>query len=283
MAELDVIRRQDPSRGKTDEEKQRIDEYRQAVEAASNGEIAASFSQLEAMGAVVECTLANQQEKLANEYVVLAKVGQSALVVSPTWDEINRVNEQVRERLQAEGLISKRERKVDALQTVDLTDAQKTRPAVLPRECHACFPPEAQRHRTGAESGLGCHHETRCGRRVKWAHPYCRHEIFESLHGVPLPAICTFQRTNQECWHKEPNTPAVRFDLEKGRMAVLPCLHFTSAWLDSTEEEDLFIAFQKQTVEWVRMLPKRHEKLLEKESGVVTSIEVRELPQEEDA
>lgn len=125
MAELNAIRRQDPARGKTDEEKHRIGEYKQAVEAASIGDITSSFSQLEKMGAVVECTLGDQQEKLANEYVAMAKAGQSTLVVSPTWDEINRVNERVRERLQAEGLISRRERKVDALQTVDLTDAQK--------------------------------------------------------------------------------------------------------------------------------------------------------------
>lgn len=102
---------------------------------------------------------------------------------------------------------------------------------------------------------------------------------------------------NQECWHNEPNTSAVRFELEGRRMAVLPYLHFTSAWFDATDDEDsitvnfsshelvikghelmkLFIAFQKQTVEWVKMLPKRHEKLLEREGGFVTGIEVREL------
>lgn len=107
--------------------------------------------------------------------------------------------------------------------------------------------------------------------------------------------------TNQECWHNEPNTPAVRFELEGGRMALLPYLHFTSAWFDATADEDsitvnfsshevvikghellkLFIAFQKQTVEWVRVVPKRHEKVIEHEGGFVTVIEVSDQNSEE--
>lgn len=139
VAELKEIRRQDPARGKTMEEKQRIGIYRQAVEAASDGDIAASYSHLETMEAVVECAPDDQQDKLAEEYVKLAKAGENTLVVSPTWDEIHRVNERVREGLQAEGLIGKRERTVTSLQNVDLTDAQKLDPRYYPENAVLVF------------------------------------------------------------------------------------------------------------------------------------------------
>ena len=103
------------------------------------------------------------------------------------------------------------------------------------------------------------------------------------------------------CWQKEAGIPAVRFELGDGRMVVLPYQHFGFAWFESNDGEDgitvnfasheavikgrdllkLLTAFQKQTVECVRLLPNRHEKLLEKGDGLVTGIEVRSLLEEE--
>jgi ATP-dependent exoDNAse (exonuclease V) alpha subunit len=47
------------------------------------------------------------------------------VVVSQTWSEIHRVNEQVRVALKSRGLLGSEDRAVTALETVDLTDAQK--------------------------------------------------------------------------------------------------------------------------------------------------------------
>ncbi len=125
MAELNEIRRQDPARGRNKAERQWIATYKQAVLDASEGRLDQSFALLDEAGAVVECTLADKQEKLAEHYLELVRKKRSALIVSPTWGEIHRVNDAVRQRLQATGLLGKKEWSVSALQADDLTDAQK--------------------------------------------------------------------------------------------------------------------------------------------------------------
>ena len=124
-AELNEIRRQDPARGRTSKEKAWITEYRRAVKQAANGKIADSFALLEKAGAIVECSLADQQEKLAAEYLELAAAQASTVVVSQTWSEIHKVNETVRVKLQNCGLVGADKWSVTALESVDLTDAQK--------------------------------------------------------------------------------------------------------------------------------------------------------------
>jgi conjugative relaxase-like TrwC/TraI family protein len=124
-AELNEIRRQDPERGRTADEKAWIAEYRSAVKDAANGDIAASFDRLEQAGAIVQCTLADQQERLAEAYLSLAAENLSTVVVSQTWSEIRKVNERVRADLQAAGRLGPEEWRVRSLQTVDLSDAQK--------------------------------------------------------------------------------------------------------------------------------------------------------------
>ena len=124
-AELHEIRRQDPRRAETPGEREFIEAYRRAVKDAATGDIGSAFDRLSEQGAVVECTLANQQEKLAEHYLDLIKRGQSTVVVSQTWSEIHRVNEAVRQRLKAHGFIGSDEHAIVALERTDLTDAQK--------------------------------------------------------------------------------------------------------------------------------------------------------------
>lgn len=125
IAELNEIRRQDPARARDEEERRWIEEYKQAVKEASKGRIAQSFDRLDELGAVVECKITEKQQKLAEHYLELVRQGRSALVVSPTWGEIHRVNDAVRQNLQAAGLIGRKDWPVTALQANDLTDAQK--------------------------------------------------------------------------------------------------------------------------------------------------------------
>ena len=62
-AELSEIRRQDPARGRGEEEKQRIHRYREAVKAAAGGDMELSFARLEEIGAVIECGPEEQAQK----------------------------------------------------------------------------------------------------------------------------------------------------------------------------------------------------------------------------
>jgi conjugative relaxase-like TrwC/TraI family protein len=123
--ELTNIRRQNPTLAKSIEERQWIREYRQAVAEASEGKLLESFNRLDKLGAIVQCTLADQHKKLAERYLELVKDHQSTVVVSQSWNEIHKVNDEIRAKLKRANLIGEAERTVVAFQPVDLTNAQK--------------------------------------------------------------------------------------------------------------------------------------------------------------
>ena len=123
--ELTEIRRQDPARAKTRAERERIAQYKEAVKEASAGNLDASFNRLDRQGAIVVCLPSDQEQRLAQSYLALAEQRSSVVVVSQTWSEIHRVNEQVRAALKSRGLLGAEDRAVTTLETVDLTEAQK--------------------------------------------------------------------------------------------------------------------------------------------------------------
>ncbi|MGO9585788.1 MAG: AAA family ATPase [Limisphaerales bacterium] len=124
-AELTNIRRQNPGSAKTRAERQWLEQYKLAVNEAQQGKLGASFDRLDKQGAVVACTLADQQQKLTEHFLEHFKNQQSTVVVSQSWSEIHKVNEQVRFGLKAQKLIGEAETTVTALERQDLTDAQK--------------------------------------------------------------------------------------------------------------------------------------------------------------
>jgi conjugative relaxase-like TrwC/TraI family protein len=124
-AELTNIRRQNPDAAKTKAERQWLEQYKLAVNEAQQGKLGLSFDRLDKHGAIISCTLADQQEKLTAHFLELFKNQQSTVVVSQSWSEIHKVNEQVRLGLKAQKLIGDAETVVTALERSDLTDAQK--------------------------------------------------------------------------------------------------------------------------------------------------------------
>jgi conjugative relaxase-like TrwC/TraI family protein len=124
-AELTNIRRQNPDSAKTQTERRWLEQYKLAVDEARRGKLGASFDRLDNHDAIVSCTLADQQQKLTEHFLELFKNQQSTVVVSQSWNEIHKVNEQVRLGLKAQKLIGADEMTVTALERQDLTDAQK--------------------------------------------------------------------------------------------------------------------------------------------------------------
>ena len=124
-AELTSIRRQNPDAAKTQAERRWLEQYKLAVNEAQKGKLGASFDRLDKQGAIVPCTLADQQQKLTEHFLELVKARQSTVVVSQSWSEIHKVNEQARLGLKAQKLIGEAEATVTALERLDLTDAQK--------------------------------------------------------------------------------------------------------------------------------------------------------------
>jgi conjugative relaxase-like TrwC/TraI family protein len=137
--QLHTIRRQDPARGQDKKERSRIKQYRKAVEVAAAGKLAESFEHLDKMGAVVSCGLGEQADKLADEYVRLSEEKASAVVVSQTWAEVHRVNSKVRDALKSKGLLGANDVTVQALDKLDLTDAQKRDKRFYPTDAVIVF------------------------------------------------------------------------------------------------------------------------------------------------
>jgi conjugative relaxase-like TrwC/TraI family protein len=152
--ELHKIRRQDPALGRDHEERKRIRLYLKAVEAAAAGKLGDSFERLDKMGAIVACGIGEQADKLADEYLRLAEQNASAVVVSQTWGEVHRVNSRVREALKGKGLLGAADSAVQALERIDLTNAQKRDERFYPPEAVIVFNQKVRDAEPGAKGKL---------------------------------------------------------------------------------------------------------------------------------
>src|SRR5437660_5052434 len=99
FSELTTIRRQKPAA------------FRQIVELAAAKQTDKAFAKLLELGAVTEALNDNGQlyQQAADTYLAATKEGKSALLVSPTWSEIDAVTEKVRETLKADGALNQDE------------------------------------------------------------------------------------------------------------------------------------------------------------------------------
>ena len=150
-AQLEEIRRQDPKRGRTPDERKRIELYRAAVEAAAAGDLARSYKHLEELNAIVEC---GTKEQMRDAYIEIAQQGESALVISQTRSEVRDINDAIRERLRERGLLGEEEARITALENVDLTAAQKLEPRNYPADCVLVFNRDVAGIQRGAKAKL---------------------------------------------------------------------------------------------------------------------------------
>ncbi len=104
-------------------------DYLEVVELAANQKPEAALQRLEQMGAVTEAPSighnASLYQSAAAAYLQSVNKGKSALLVSPTWGEIEAVTEQVRNALKAQARLSVSEHSVTALDSLSWTEAQK--------------------------------------------------------------------------------------------------------------------------------------------------------------
>jgi len=105
--------------------RQRRAQYRHAVELAAQKRTADAFGQLERMGAIAEFAGDEIHVAAAQAYLKTLKSRGSALVVAPTWTEIEAVTERVRDSLKEQGLISEQEHPFRVFDSLSWTQAQK--------------------------------------------------------------------------------------------------------------------------------------------------------------
>jgi conjugative relaxase-like TrwC/TraI family protein len=120
FSELTTIRRQKP------------EVFRQIVKLAAAKQPDQAFAKLMELGAVTEVPADARHtdngrlyQKAADAYVSATKQGRSALLVSPTWAEIEAVTEKVRETLKTDGVVSQDELAFPVFDSFSWTEAQK--------------------------------------------------------------------------------------------------------------------------------------------------------------
>ena len=77
------------------------------------------------MGAVVECSGNEIHEAAAQAYLKALRQNQTALLVAPTWNEIEAVTEKVRNALKASGHLAGEEKEFQVFDSLSWTEAQK--------------------------------------------------------------------------------------------------------------------------------------------------------------
>jgi conjugative relaxase-like TrwC/TraI family protein len=105
--------------------RQRKAEYRKAVELAAQKRTAEAFTQLERMGVVVELPDNQLHDSAAQCYLKALKQSQSALLVAPTWNEIEAVTDKVRTALKTSGRLAGDEKEFQVFDSLSWTEAQK--------------------------------------------------------------------------------------------------------------------------------------------------------------
>src|SRR3984957_15455102 len=101
--------------------------FREVVELAAAKQTNKAFAKLLELGAVTEMETDDGKlyQKAADAYLVATKRGKSALLVSPTWAEIDAVTEKVRDTLRTRGVLGQREESVAVFDSLSWTEAQR--------------------------------------------------------------------------------------------------------------------------------------------------------------
>ena len=99
--------------------------YRTAVKEISDGNIKTGFSILDGMGSIKEINPTETSQKLVDDYLKVRKEKKSALVVTPTREQMKAINKDIREGLKENKLIGKREKNFTIYENHHLTIVQK--------------------------------------------------------------------------------------------------------------------------------------------------------------
>jgi len=110
----------------TEIRRQRTAEYREIVALAAGHRTGEAFSRLQQAGAVIELgDSATLYQQAADAYLQATQQGKTALLVSPTWAEIEAVTDAVRAKLREQKQLAVKEETMRVFDPVGWTDAQK--------------------------------------------------------------------------------------------------------------------------------------------------------------
>jgi conjugative relaxase-like TrwC/TraI family protein len=110
----------------TEIRRQRNEQYREAIRDLANGDSRSGFEKLEQSGAIKELPERERYKQLAQDYADTIAQRKTALVVSPTHAEGEKVTKEIREELKRRDKLGTDERKFTRLINQQWTEAQRS-------------------------------------------------------------------------------------------------------------------------------------------------------------
>jgi len=105
--------------------RQKADSHKAVVADLRGGNLESAFKRLDKLGMLREMDAENRHEALATDYAAAVKAGKSALVISPTHAEGERVTREIRAKLKAAKKLGTDERELVQLKNLQWTQAQR--------------------------------------------------------------------------------------------------------------------------------------------------------------
>jgi conjugative relaxase-like TrwC/TraI family protein len=112
----------------TEIRRQKSEQYREAVRDLAKGDARRGFEKLDQMGAIKELREGERYKQLATDYADAVSRRKTALVVSPTHAEGERVTAEIREELKKRGKLGTDDRKLTRFINQQWTEAQRSNP-----------------------------------------------------------------------------------------------------------------------------------------------------------
>ncbi len=106
--------------------RQKTDDHKAIVADLRAGELERAFKRLDRLGMFRELAAEDRHEALAADYVAAVEESKTALVISPTHLEGERVTRRIRERLKGTGQLLGNEREFVQLKNLQWTEAQRS-------------------------------------------------------------------------------------------------------------------------------------------------------------
>jgi len=100
-------------------------EYKEAVKALGDGRAVEGYDRLDALGWVEVVPFAERYKQLASDYSQAVAKGKSALIVSPTHAEADRITTEIRQSLRQQGRIAVHDHEFQVLENLHLTEAER--------------------------------------------------------------------------------------------------------------------------------------------------------------
>lgn len=130
-------------------------DYRESVRALSEGRTEDGFRELDRLGWIREIGETERYKALAQDYIATVEEGKSALVVSPTHLEGEWITDEIRARLKQSGRLGEGERTFLALESANLTEAEKADPLNYSPGDVLVYHQNARGHRKGERVIVG--------------------------------------------------------------------------------------------------------------------------------